>query len=83
MNARYDNDDDWDEEYDDLDTADDAPTRPCPYCRGQIHEDAQRCPYCEQYISDEDSGPAPKPWWLYFGVAVCFLIVCLWIWYSR
>lgn len=32
----------------------DLATVPCPYCRKEILEDADRCPYCENYISDED-----------------------------
>ena len=78
-------DDDWDDEYDDdLEDdfdgeEDDEPTVPCPYCRREIHEDAQRCPYCEQYISTEDAPAQPKPWWILVGVAVCLLLVLLWI----
>ena len=30
-------------------------TVPCPYCRAPIHEDAERCPKCENYISREDA----------------------------
>lgn len=74
---------DCEDEHDDVDIEDDAePTRPCPYCHGQIHEDTQRCPYCEQYISAEDSGPSAKPGWLYAGVVICLVIVFLWIWYG-
>ena len=74
-------DDDWDDEYeDDFDGEDDdEPTVPCPYCRREIHEDAQRCPYCEQYISTEDAPPQPKPWWILVGVAVCLLLILIWI----
>lgn len=39
---------------------DDEPeTVPCPYCRREIVEDAERCPYCENYISAEDAPPQP------------------------
>jgi hypothetical protein len=55
------------------------PTIPCPYCRREIHEDSQRCPYCESYISQEDAPPSRKPWWLIAGVALCLVIVYLWI----
>jgi hypothetical protein len=55
------------------------PVIPCPYCRREIHEDSQRCPYCEQYISAEDAPPGPKPHWLIAGVVVCLLLVGLWI----
>jgi hypothetical protein len=69
-------DDDWE---DDFEADDDEPTVPCPYCRREIHEDAQRCPYCERYISEEDAPPRPKPWWLVAGVVVCLLLMLLWI----
>jgi hypothetical protein len=71
--------DDLDDEDDFEDEGDDEPTVPCPYCRRQIHEDAQRCPYCEQYLSDEDAPPARKPWWIIVGVIVCLLLVLRWI----
>ena len=52
-------DDEFDEEPDDEFDADwdDEPTIECPYCGREIHEDAQRCPHCERYISDEDAPP--------------------------
>jgi hypothetical protein len=62
---------------DDRDDEDDD-TIPCPYCGHSIHEDSPRCPHCENYISEEDA-PARKPWWLILGVAVCLLIVYMWI----
>ena len=74
---------DWDgEDSDDDDDAEDddqEATVPCPYCGRQIHEDAQRCPSCEQYISAEDAPPARKPWWIVVGVALCLYAVYRWI----
>jgi hypothetical protein len=65
---RYDDDDELDDDdegydvdEDGGDDDDDDVTIPCPYCRRQIHEDAERCPYCEQYISAEDAPSQPKP----------------------
>lgn len=73
-------DDDWDEDeeidsYDD----DDEPTIPCPWCSREIHEDSQRCPYCERYVSDEDTPPARKPWWIIVGSIVGLYICYRWI----
>jgi hypothetical protein len=68
---------DWDDQWPSDD--DEEPTVECPYCRREIHEDSPRCPYCEQYISQEDAPPSRKPWWLIAGVAVCLLLVYLWI----
>ena len=56
----------------------DEATIACPYCRQEIHEDAQRCPYCEQYISREDVAAERKPWWVILGVAICLYIVFSW-----
>jgi hypothetical protein len=71
-----DDEDDWDDdieadEGDDYDVSDDEdePTIPCPYCHRPIHEEAERCPHCEQYVSQEDAPPARKPWWILVGVA--------------
>jgi hypothetical protein len=73
----WDEDEDFDDEDDDED--DDEPTVACPYCKRQIHEDAQRCPYCEQYISAEDAPRSRKPWWVVAGVVLCLYIVFRWI----
>ena len=48
---------------------DDDDTIPCPYCREPIHEDAQRCPHCGEYISREDVPATMKPWWILVGAA--------------
>jgi hypothetical protein len=69
-------DDDW------PDDEDDEPTIPCPHCRREIHEDSQRCPYCELYISKEDAPPDRKPWWIIIGVIVCLYVVYRWnVWW--
>jgi hypothetical protein len=75
--------DDFDDDYegfeDDYDAEDDdEPTVACPYCRREIHEDAQRCPYCEKYISEEDAPPSRKPWWIIVGVILCLYAVYRW-----
>ena len=81
----YPHDDEWDDsdgspiEDDDIDSDDDQPTVACPYCRREIHEDAQRCPYCEQYVSAEDSSPARKPWWIIIGAVVYLWVAFRWI----
>jgi hypothetical protein len=54
-------------------------TRPCPYCRREIHHDSVRCPHCEHYLSREDEPPSHQPWWILGGVLICLVIVCWWI----
>ena len=76
--ARRATEDDWDDdEY--QDDGEESSTIPCPYCRSEIHEDSQRCPRCERYLSEEDAPPARKPWWLIAGVAACLVCVYLWV----
>jgi hypothetical protein len=72
-------DDYLDDEDDEGKDGDDEPTVPCPYCKRRIHEDSQRCPFCEQYISDEDAPRSHKPWWIVVGVVLCLYIVFRWI----
>ena len=85
MTVEEDSGDDWDESSLDEEedpgsgTAEGEPTIPCPYCRRPIHEDSQRCPHCEHYISEEDAPPSRKPWWILLGVAACLYAVYRWI----
>jgi hypothetical protein len=68
----------------DLDWPDDEeePTIPCPYCHREVLEDAERCPYCEGYLSKEDAPSARKPWWIVVGVIACLYVVYRWnIWW--
>lgn len=82
MSRFNDDDDDWDSEEEDWESDDEEsePTIECPYCQAEIHEDSQRCPFCENYISREDSPPERKPWWIVIGVLICLILVLLWIW---
>jgi hypothetical protein len=83
MRRRVRTDDDWDDdEWDDeegVDTEEDEPTVPCPYCRCEIHEDAPQCPYCGQYISEEDAPASRKPWWIVIGVLLS--LCAIWVWF--
>lgn len=54
----------WDDDLDEDPDDDDDNTVPCPHCRRQILEEAERCPYCERYLSDEDTVTFTKPWWV-------------------
>jgi hypothetical protein len=69
--------DEWEDNFDT--DPEEEPTVPCPHCRRQIHEDAQRCPYCEHYLSDEETTPGHKPWWIIAGVLACLYVVYRWI----
>jgi len=73
---------DWAEDdfdADDWDDQDDEATTPCPYCRREIFEDSVRCPHCGEYISEEDSPPSRKPWWIVLGALLCLFAIWQWI----
>ena len=61
------------------DDEDEETTIPCPYCRRPIYEDSLRCPHCGNYISDEDTAAARKPWWIVLGALLVFYVVYRWI----
>ena len=76
----FDDDDDFEsDDFDDEDDDGEEETISCPYCRREIYEDAVRCPCCEQYLSQEDSPPSRRPWWIIAGAVVCLYIVYRWI----
>ena len=56
-------------------------TIPCPHCGKQIYDDSERCPYCENYLSEEEEGaqPARKPWWIIICTLLCLYAVYRWI----
>lgn len=64
---------------DDAEQDDEETTAPCPYCRRAIYDDAIRCPYCGNYLSDEDAPASAKPWWIYLGVLLVLYVVYRWI----
>jgi predicted nucleic acid-binding Zn ribbon protein len=80
-----DDDDDFDdyesESYEEEDIGEDSdePTKECPYCQEEIHEDAVRCPHCEKYLSDEDRPASSKGWLIIVGTILCLLITLNWL----
>lgn len=87
MGRRVEAEDEWDDDEPTSDDSDDdygyngdeeSETIPCPQCRRQIHEDAQRCPYCEHYLTEEDAVATSKPWWVVAGALVSLYIVYRW-----
>lgn len=76
-----DDDDDDDDLPDGVYSDDDdgEPTVPCPYCRREILEGADRCPFCENYIGREDAPSTPKsPLWIVLMV-LALLAAVAWI----
>jgi uncharacterized paraquat-inducible protein A len=56
----------------------DQDTTSCPYCKAEIYDQAERCPRCGKYISDE-TAPARRPWWIIIGAVAVVVIVIGWI----
>lgn len=80
MQMPTDDDDDFeDDQAYDADDSDSEPTVPCPWCKREILEDCDRCPFCEQYLSIEDAPSFRKPSWIIAGTLVCLYIVYHWI----
>ena len=71
--------DDGDDEGDGFEYDDEPALVPCPYCRREIVENAERCPYCETYISAEDAPASRKPWWIIVGTLLCLWVVYRWV----
>jgi hypothetical protein len=75
----YADDDGWQEGDEEFEADDEDDTIPCPYCCRQIHEESERCPFCENYITGEDAPPTLKPWWFIVGFLLCSVVVFMWI----
>jgi len=82
--------DDWDEPEDDgwepdvdeewqPDPEDEDETTPCPHCKAPVYDQAERCPACGWYISEEDAPPSRRPWWIVLGVILGLFAVYLWV----
>jgi hypothetical protein len=55
-------------------------TVPCPSCKGLIYEEAERCPHCGWYITEEETS-SRRPLWITIGILLCLGIALLWaIW---
>lgn len=67
--------DDWDN---DLDEKDDGYID-CPYCGKTMLEDAEYCPSCDRWMSDEDLPKPPQPLWIVIGIALCLAVALTWI----
>lgn len=82
-----DEDEDWDDDelpegvyYDDAEDEDpDSYTVKCPYCGHAVHEDAQFCVRCENYISREDSPHGGRPWWIWVCLVLALGAAVFWI----
>jgi uncharacterized paraquat-inducible protein A len=72
-------DDDCDDLPDGVYHDDDMATVPCPYCRREILEDAERCPYCEHYITAEDAPPQQRSLFMVIVMILALLAAAFWV----
>jgi len=52
-------------------------TEPCPFCKKPVHETADVCPYCRNFISLDE--PQRKPWWVFVVLLLCLLAMLMWV----
>ena len=72
-------DDSPDEDPDERDLAKEGSPVRCVHCGKWLHEDAQMCPRCHQWQTD-DAHPASKPrWFVVTAVGCVVLIAVFWI----
>jgi endogenous inhibitor of DNA gyrase (YacG/DUF329 family) len=69
-------DEDPDESEQDVD--DDGETVPCPFCKKPIHEDADICPRCGNYVGGTDA-PRHVPMFVWVGLVLAGLCVLTWV----
>ncbi len=61
---------------------DDEETIPCPFCKKPIHEDADVCPRCRNFVGGDD-GPRRVPPLVWIGVILAGLCALTWIFLYR
>jgi len=78
--ARNFNDDEGDEADDEWHEDDgEVATIPCPQCGHEVYEEAQFCPRCESYLSEEENPSPGKPWWMILGALLAMGGALTWI----
>jgi hypothetical protein len=72
-------DEDWTPDDDEEWVPDEEATAECPRCHEPVFDQAERCPHCGWYISEEDVQPSRRPWWVVLGVVLALVAVYLWV----
>jgi predicted nucleic acid-binding Zn ribbon protein len=55
----------------------DDTTAECPHCGASIYDDSERCPRCENYLSQEDATTS-RPLWFIVCAVLCLLAALGW-----
>jgi len=61
------------------DDEDEDPTAECPHCHEPVFDQAERCPHCGWYISEEDVPPRRWPAWVMIGFVLALAGALLWV----
>jgi RNA polymerase subunit RPABC4/transcription elongation factor Spt4 len=56
---------------------DDDTTVPCRHCGRPVFEDAEQCPACGHYLTDEELD-GNRSWWFNFLAVVCLIVAVGW-----
>ena len=77
-----DDEDDWYEDDAEVWDAEDASDPeddlvPCPQCKKMIYEDAELCPYCDQYVTPFSTANTSRPPWIIITALVLLVIMLL------
>ncbi len=67
-------------EPDEADRNDDPAEVACPYCKREIPEEAEQCPYCGCYVSAEDAPQKGRPWWWLVALVLVVLMLMGLLW---
>jgi predicted nucleic acid-binding Zn ribbon protein len=58
---------------------DDPPIDPCPHCGKMVHEEAEWCHHCGNFLSKEDAPPKRVPMWVLIGTALVLGMMAFWM----
>ena len=77
----YDDDDERgdDPDADDVHDGDSIDTVPCPYCHKPVYEQAEICPHCRNYISNEEVPDRMPRWIIIVTVVLLATILLTWL----
>jgi predicted nucleic acid-binding Zn ribbon protein len=52
---------------------------PCPFCKKPIHEDADVCPRCGNFVGGDDAPRRRVPLFVWIGMILAGLCVLTWV----
>ncbi|MGB9626706.1 MAG: zinc ribbon domain-containing protein [Phycisphaerae bacterium] len=84
MPHRPTDDDDWSEQEDfDDDSADaESDEYPCPACGRSIYDDAEKCPYCGEWITPPGTAETRSRSWFWPILVALLVVVILMAWHG-